>query len=48
MMARNKANHINVVYTQDAPTTDKALAVKAAMMNAMGIRVHLCGEVNLA
>ena len=24
---------------------DKALAVKAAMFNAMGIEVHLCGHV---
>jgi len=48
MMARHKANHINVVYAPDAHIADKALAVKAAMMHAMGIRVHLCGEVCLS
>jgi hypothetical protein len=45
MMARHKANHIQVVYTPDAVTADKALAVKAAMFNAMGLKVHLCGDV---
>jgi len=47
MMARHKANHIQVVYTPDTATADKALAVKAAMFHEMGIRVHLCGKVNL-
>jgi hypothetical protein len=45
MMARHKANHIQVVYAPDAATADQGLAVKAAMFNAMGIQVHLCGEV---
>jgi len=45
MMARHKANHIQVVYAPDAGTADKALAAKAAMFNAMGLKVHLCGEV---
>jgi hypothetical protein len=47
MMARHKANHIQVVYAPDATTADKALAVKAAMFAELGIRVHLCGEVEL-
>lgn len=47
MMARHKANHIQVVYAPDATTADKALAVKAAMFAELGIRVHLCGEVKL-
>lgn len=42
-MARHRANHIIVVYAPTAEVADKALAVKAAMMNAMGIKVHLCG-----
>jgi hypothetical protein len=46
MMARHKANHINITYAP-AQVADKALAAKAAMMNTMGIQVHLCGEVNL-
>jgi len=40
MMARHKANHIQVAY---APEPDKALAAKAAMFAEMGIKVHLCG-----
>ena len=45
MMARHKANHIQVAYGADAASADAALATKAAMFEAMGIRVHLCGEV---
>ncbi|MAU08306.1 MAG: fucose isomerase [Anaerolineaceae bacterium] len=47
MMARHKANHLNVAYAPSAEEADKALATKAAMFNAMGIQVHLCGDVNL-
>jgi hypothetical protein len=47
MMARHKANHIQVVYAPDAATADKALAVKAAMFAELGIQVHLCGDVKL-
>jgi len=47
MMAQHKANHIHVAYGDDAESADKALAAKAAMFAAMGIKVHLCGNVNL-
>jgi hypothetical protein len=47
MMARHKANHINIAYAPDADLADKALAVKAAMMHSMGIRIYLCGNVHL-
>jgi hypothetical protein len=47
MMARHKANHIQVVYAPDVSTADKGLAVKAAMFAGMGIHVHLCGRVGL-
>lgn len=47
MMARHKANHLNVAYTPSASDADKALAAKAAMLNAMGIQVHLCGDVKV-
>ncbi|MCJ7586220.1 MAG: hypothetical protein MUO30_15860 [Anaerolineales bacterium] len=47
MMARHKSNHIQVVYAPDTAAAVKALAVKAAMFAEMGLRVHLCGEVNL-
>jgi hypothetical protein len=45
MMARLKANHVNVVYAPSAEEADKALAAKAAMFAAMGLKVHLCGDV---
>jgi hypothetical protein len=44
-MARAKSNHIQVVYAPDAETADRALAAKAAMFDALGIQVHLCGTV---
>jgi len=47
MMARHKANHIQVAYAPSPQEADKALAAKAAMFNAMGIRVHLCGDAKL-
>lgn len=47
MMARHKANHLNVVYAPDAETADKALTAKAAMFEAMGYNVHLAGDVNI-
>jgi hypothetical protein len=43
MMARHKANHLNVAYAPTAEQADKALAAKAAMLQAMGLSVHLCG-----
>jgi len=45
MMARHKANHVNVVYAPSAGEADKLLAAKAAMFAAMGLQVHLCGDV---
>jgi hypothetical protein len=47
LMARHKANHIQVVYAPSAELADRALAAKAAMFAEMGIRVHLCGDVNV-
>ncbi len=47
LMARHKANHINVVYAPDPETADKALAAKAAMFDALGISVHICGDVDV-
>ncbi len=44
MMARHRANHIQVVYAPDAETADRALAAKAAMARSLGISVHLCGD----
>ena len=47
MMARHKANHIQVAYAPSAELADKALAAKAAMFAEMGINVHLCGDVEV-
>ena len=48
LMARHKANHVNVAYAPTAEMADKALATKAAMFAALGVDVHLCGETALA
>jgi hypothetical protein len=45
LMARHKANHIQVVYAPSAEIADRALAAKAAMLTEIGITVHLCGDV---
>jgi hypothetical protein len=43
MMARHKANHIQVAYANSPEAADRALLAKAAMADAMGIDVYLCG-----
>ena len=47
LMARHKANHVNVVYAPDAEAADKAVLAKAAMFAALGVHVHLCGDVTV-
>ena len=47
MMARHKANHLNVAYAPSAQDADRALAAKAAMLNELGVSVHLCGDLNV-
>ncbi|WP_433288952.1 fucose isomerase [Micromonospora sp. CA-244673] len=47
LMARHKANHVNVAYAPDAETADRALRVKAALFAELGVQVHLCGDVSL-
>jgi len=36
-----------VAYADSAERADQALAAKAAMLNEMGITVHICGQVNV-
>jgi hypothetical protein len=43
MMARHKANHIQVVYANSAAEADKAMLAKAALADALGIEVAICG-----
>jgi hypothetical protein len=45
-MARHRANHVSIAYAPDEKRAAQALAVKAAMFHALGVRVHLCGTVN--
>ncbi len=47
LMARHKANHVNVVYAPDASAADRALVTKAAMFDELGVAVHVCGDVSL-
>ncbi len=47
LMARHKANHLNVVYASDAQTADRALTAKAAFFDELGVAVHLCGDVRI-
>jgi hypothetical protein len=45
-MARHRANHVSIAYAPDMASASKALAVKSAMFHAMGVKVHLCGEIH--
>jgi L-fucose isomerase-like protein len=46
LMAKHKANHIQVAYAPDAAGADLALAAKAAAFRAMGLDVNICGTNN--
>jgi L-fucose isomerase-like protein len=46
LMARHQANHVHVVYAPDADSARRALVRKACMARAMGIQVHLCGDLD--
>jgi hypothetical protein len=48
LMAKHKANHVQVAYAPDVAMADKAATVKAAMFEAMGMTVHVCGDVGWA
>ena len=43
MMARHKANHIQVAYANSAKEADLALYTKAALAAELGLEVSLCG-----
>ena len=44
MMARHKANHIQVAYAPDAEGAKKALVTKAAFFREAGLEVSICGS----
>jgi hypothetical protein len=43
MMARHKANHIQVAYAPSLEAAGRALAAKAACFSELGIEVSYCG-----
>jgi hypothetical protein len=43
-MGKHKSNHIQVAYAPNAEGANRALAVKAAMFNELGIGVTICGS----
>ena len=43
LMARHKANHIQVAYANSAAEADQALFAKAAMAAELGLKVSICG-----
>jgi hypothetical protein len=45
LMARHRANHVNIAHAPDERRAAQALAVKAAMFDALGVRVHLCAAL---
>jgi len=47
MMARHKANHIQVVYAPNRKQAHRACRIKASMLAALGIEAHFCGNVEL-
>ncbi|RKR84343.1 hypothetical protein BDD43_4577 [Mucilaginibacter gracilis] len=46
MMGRHKANHIHVVYTTGQASAHQACRIKAAAFAELGIKVHICGDVD--
>jgi hypothetical protein len=45
LMARHRANHVQVAYAPNAVAADAAALAKAAMFAQLGLKVHLCGDV---
>jgi len=46
MMARHKANHVQVAYAPTERDAWRAALAKASAFDEMGMSVHLCGEVS--
>jgi L-fucose isomerase-like protein len=46
-MARHRANHVSIAYAPSQQQAAQALAVKAAMLDGLGIKVHICGSVSV-
>jgi hypothetical protein len=46
LMAKHKANHVQVAYAPDAATADRAAVAKAALFEALGLDVNVCGDTS--
>jgi hypothetical protein len=44
LMAKHKANHIQVAYATSGKEADAAMFAKAAMAEALGMKVNICGS----
>jgi hypothetical protein len=44
LMAKHKANHIQVAYANDAKSADECMFAKAAFARALGMKVNVCGK----
>ena len=44
MMARHKANHLNVVYANDSESARECLLAKAELAKRLNIEVFICGN----
>jgi hypothetical protein len=44
MIARHKANHIQVAYAPDKESALRAMSAKAACLEELGLEVSICGE----
>jgi hypothetical protein len=42
-MGRHPANHIQIVYANNAKDANRMLAVKATMAEELGMEVYTCG-----
>ena len=43
LMAKHQANHVQVVYANDAKAADECMLAKASMAATLGIKVNVCG-----
>ncbi|MFT0762834.1 hypothetical protein [Scrofimicrobium sp. R131] len=47
LMARHKANHLNVAYAPDAETAARALVAKAVALQDLGVEVFVAGDFDV-
>ncbi len=45
LMAKHKANHVQVAYARDAAAADRCLFAKAAFARELGMQVNVCGAL---